>query len=230
MAKEHKTYELTVEPRQENGKAGKKLRREGLVPGVVYGHKVDSQSIQVPMRELEHVYLRAGSISLIDLKVGDGAARKVFIHKVQRDPVTHHVRHVDFMEVNLREEITASVPLVLVGVAPAVDNKEGLLLQGIDHVQIRSLPMELPPLIEADVSGLAAVGDSIHVSDLKLPENVTLLTSEEEMVAKISELPAEEIVEVEEVEEAEGEVEGEETEAEENAEGGDNAEIPEQTA
>src|SRR5688572_27442774 len=122
MAKDQKTYELMVEPREENGKAGKKLRREGLVPGIVYGPKVDSQSVQVPMRELEHVYLRAGSISLIDLKVGDSSARKVFIHKVQRDPVTQHVRHVDFMEVNLREEITASVPLVLVGEAPAVEN------------------------------------------------------------------------------------------------------------
>jgi large subunit ribosomal protein L25 len=230
MAKDHKTYELTVEPRQDNGKAGKKLRREGLVPGVVYGHKVDSQSVQVPMRELEHVYLRAGSISLIDLKVGAGAARKVFIHKVQRDPVTHHVRHVDFMEVNLREEITASVPLVLVGEAPAVENKEGRLLQTLDHVQIRSLPLDLPQLIEVDLSGLAAVGDSIHVADLKLPENVLLLTSEDEMVAKITELAVEEVEEVEEAEEAEGEVEGEETQAEENAEGGDNAEIPEQSA
>ena len=227
MARNQKTYELMVEARPDNGKAGKKLRREGLVPGVVYGHKVNSQSIQVPMRELEHVYLRAGSISLIDLKIGGSDARKVFIHKVQRDPVTHHVRHVDFMEVNLREEITASVPLVLVGEAPAVENKDGRLLQTLDHVQIRSLPLDLPQLIEVDMSGLAAVGDSIHVSDLKLPENVILLTSEEEMVAKITELA---VAEVEEVEEAEGEVEGEETKAEENAEGGDNAEIPEQTA
>src|SRR5688572_19548560 len=223
MAQDHKTYELTVEPRQESGKVGRRMRRDGLIPGVVYGYKVDSHSVQVPIRDLERIYLRAGSISLIDLKMGKDAALKVFIHEVQRDPVTQRVRHVDFKAVNLREEITASVPLVLVGESPAVANREGLLLQGLDHVQIRSLPLEIPQIIEVDISGLEAVDDSIHISDLKLPENVTLITSEEELVAKITNLPVEE---VEEVEEAEGEVEGEETKAEENAEGGENAEIP----
>jgi large subunit ribosomal protein L25 len=230
MAQDHKTYELSVQPRQESGKVGRRMRREGLVPGVVYGYKVDSQSVQVATRDLEQVYLRAGSISLIDLKVGNGSALKVFIHEVQRDPVTHHVRHVDFKAVNLREEITANVPIVLIGESPAVSNGEGMLLQGLDHVQIRSLPLEIPQLVEADISGLEAVDDAVHISDLKLPENVTLLTSEEEMVAKIIHLQIEEVEEAEEAEEAEGEVEGEESEAEENAEGGDNSELPNETA
>lgn len=228
MAHDNKTYKLTVESRSEAGKVARKMRQAGLVPGVVYGYKTEAESVQVSQRELEQVYLRAGSISLIDLTVGQGKARKVFIHKVQRDPVTHHLQHVDFKAVNLTEEITASVPLVLVGEAPAVENKEGLLMQGIDHVQVRALPMELPSTIEVDISGLEAVDDAIHVSDLKMPENVALLTHEEELVAKITNLPVEEVEEVEE--EAEGEIEGEETRAEENAEGGDNEPLPEESA
>jgi len=214
MATEHKTYELIVEPRESTGKGSKKLRRQELVPGVVYGHRVEAQSVQVPQRELERVYLRAGSNSLVDLKVGERAVpRKVFIHEVQRDPVSHSVQHVDFIVVNLTEEMTASVPLVIVGEAPAVDRGEGRLMQATDHVQVRALPMELPPIIEVDISGLEAVDDSIHVSDLTIPGNVTLLTSGEELVVKITELAAEEVVEEEaaaEGAEAEaGETEGE---------------------
>jgi large subunit ribosomal protein L25 len=216
MANEHKTYELTVEPREATGKGAKKLRRQQMVPGVVYGHRVETESVQVSQRELERVYHHAGSNSLVDLKVGDGAApRKVFIYKVQRDPVSHSVQHVDFMAVNLREEMTASVPIVIIGEAPAVERKEGLLLHGIDHVQVRALPTDLPPIVEVDVSSLEAVDETIHVSDLTFPSNVTLLTPGEEMVVKITELPAEEVIEVEE-EEAEEAAEGEE-----EAEGGE---------
>jgi large subunit ribosomal protein L25 len=204
MATEHKTYELVVQPRENTGKVAKKMGRQDMVPGVVYGHSLDSESVQVSQRELERVYLRAGSTGLVDLKIGDGAsARKVFIHKVQRDPVTHTLRHVDFMVINLREEMTVSVAIVLTGESPAVERNEGLLIHGLDHVQVRALPADLPPVLEVDISGLEAVDDTIHVSDLTIPENVTLLTSGEEMVAKITNLRAEEVVEEEAAEEAE---------------------------
>ena len=216
MATEHKTYELIVQPRAETGKGAKKLRRQEMVPGVVYGHRVESESVQVSQREFDRVYLRAGSNTLVDLKVGTSARpRKVFIHTVQRDPVSHNVRHVDFLAVNLLEEMTGSVPLVLVGEAPAAERGEGLLLHGLDHVQVRALPTDLPPIIEVDVSSLEAIGDTIHVSDLTIPANVTLLTAEEEMVARITDLPAEEVVEEPEAaEEAEEGAEGEGEEAE----------------
>ncbi len=204
MATEHKTYELVVQPRENTGKVAKKMGRQEMVPGVVYGHSLDSESVQVSQRELERVYLRAGSTGLVDLRVGDSASpRKVFIHKVQRDPVTHTLRHVDFMVINLREEMTVSVAIVLTGKSPAVERNEGLLIHGLDHVQVRALPADLPPVLEVDISGLEAVDDTIHVSDLTIPENVTLLTSGEEMVAKITNLRAEEVEEEEAAEEAE---------------------------
>src|SRR6266566_8676527 len=107
MAKETKTFELVVEPRVITGKASRKVRRRGLIPGVVYGHKVESQSVQVRKKEFEHIYLRAGSTNLVDLTVGDGdKPHKVFIHEVQRTAVKHDLMHVDFLVVNLREEMT----------------------------------------------------------------------------------------------------------------------------
>ncbi len=215
MANEHKTYELTVEPRTVIGKQSKQLRRQDLVPAVVYGPNIDAESIQVPIKELERVYLRAGNITLIDLKVGESkTARKVFIHNVQRNPVNHGLIHVDFLEVNLREEMTASVPINLIGEAPIVRRNEGLLLNALDHVQVRALPMDLPPHLDLDISSLEEIDQALHVSDLTIPENVTLLTSEEEMVVKITDLPVEEVEEVEE---------GDEEAAAEGAEGEDGA-------
>lgn len=225
MATEHKTYELVVQPRESTERGGKKLRRQDLVPGVVYGHRVDSESVQVAQRELERVYLRAGSTGLVDLKIGEDAApRKVFIHKVQRDPVTHNLRHVDFMVINMREEMTVAVSIVLTGEAPAVERGEGLLLQALEHVQVRALPADLPPLLEVDISKLEAVDDAIHVSDITIPEKVSLLTPTEELVAKIVNLPAEEVVEApEEAEEAAEGEEGGDTEAAAETEGGEDS-------
>jgi large subunit ribosomal protein L25 len=217
MATQQKTYELVVQHRELLGKKSKALRRQGALPGVVYGHGIDPMPVQVDQKELERVFLRTGSNALVDLKVGDGAkAQKVFIYEVKRDPVTHNPQHVDFMVVNLREEVTTSVPLVLVGESPAVKANEGMLMHPIDHVQIRALPTSIPPFIEADISGLENVDDSILVSDLTIPEDVTLLSSGDDLVAKITALRVEEVEEVEAAEEGEEEAEGaEEAEGEE---------------
>ena len=88
---------------------------------------MDTENLQVPTREFDVVYLRAGSNNLVDLKIGEkGKAHKVFIHEVQRNPLNHAVTHVDFVAVNLREEMTINVPLVLVGESPIVESHEGL--------------------------------------------------------------------------------------------------------
>src|SRR5436309_1707214 len=143
-----KTYELIVQPRDIVGKQTAKLRRQGRVPAVVYGHSIEPTSVVVDHKELERVYLHAGNNSLVDLKIGDGAsAQKVFIHQVQRDPVSHNLRHVDFMVVNLTEEITTAVQIILVGEAPAVRNGDGMLMHPTDHIQIRTLPANVLQLL-----------------------------------------------------------------------------------
>jgi len=218
MAKEQKKIELVVQPREVTRKGAKKLRREHILPAIVYGHKVEPIAVAVDQKEMERLYMRAGGSTLIDLKVGDkGAAHKVFVHDVQRNPTTHSLTHVDFIAVNLREEMTTTVPLALVGESAAVRLGEGVLIHPLDHVQVRALPMELPPLIEVDISGLEEVDDSIYVSDLTVPENVHILNSPEELIAKIAALR---VVEEEEVEAEEEAEEG----AEEAAEGAEEGE------
>jgi large subunit ribosomal protein L25 len=160
------------------------------------------------------VYLRAGSTTLVDLKIGDGTSRKVFIHDVQRSATNHQLSHVDFMVVNLKEDITVNVPLTLVGESPMVESKEGMLIQQIEHLAVRSLPMDIPPVIEVDISGLVELEQAIHVSDLELPENVQVLTPLDELIVKVTEMPMmhveEEVEAAEEAEEAEeGAAEGE---------------------
>jgi large subunit ribosomal protein L25 len=207
MATHQKTYEISVQPRTVLGKKSKTLRKQHVLPAVLYGYGVESTPLMVDQKEMERVYLHAGSISLVDLRIGEGGtARKVFIHNVQRNPVTHMLIHVDFMAINLTEAITSSVPLVLVGEAPAVSQREGMLMQALDHIQVRALPADLPPMVEVDISGLEAVDDAIHVSDLKLASNVQVLTNEDELIAKINALP----VQVEEAAEEEAPEAGEE--------------------
>ncbi len=214
MAKETKTYELTAEPREIIGKASRKVRRQGLIPGVVYGHKVESMSVQVSKKEFEHVYLRAGSTNLVDLIVGDGnKSRKVFIHDVQRNAVNHDLTHIDFMVVNLLEEMTVSIPLVLVGESPAVVKNEGLLLQQTEHVMVKALPTDIPSSIEVDISGLDEVGKAIRISDLEIPDKVTLMTPLDELVVRINELSRAQAADMAEVAAASEEASAESTEA-----------------
>src|SRR5690349_6185519 len=116
------TIELTVEPRELTGKASKKLRRQGLVPGILYGYSVNEPiPIQVEGRLFERVYHRAGFVHLVDLRIGEtGPAAQALVSSVKRDPVTHALAHVDFKAVNPRLEITGRVPIVLTGESPAV--------------------------------------------------------------------------------------------------------------
>jgi large subunit ribosomal protein L25 len=225
MAKEQKKIELIVQPREVTPRGAKKLRREHILPAIVYGHKVEPIAVAVDQKEMERLYVRAGGSTLIDLKVGEeGATHKVFVHDVQRNPTTHSLTHVDFIAVNLREEMTTTVPLALVGESPAVRLGEGVLIHPLDHLQVRALPMELPPLIEVDISGLEDVDDSIYVSDLKVSENVHILNSPEELIAKIAALRVVEEEEEEAAEEAEEEAAEGAEEGETQAGGGEEEE------
>jgi|SRR5579859_852419 len=199
--------ELQLEPRTVLGKNTKKLRRQGLLPGVIYGFNIqESTPVQVEARLFERVYHRAGNVHLVDLRVGaQGNMTRAFISAVKRDPVSHHPTHVDFRVVNLRIEITAQVPIVLTGEPQAVKDGVGLLMQSLDGLTIKVLPTEVPETFSADVSGLAEVGDTLHVKDLPLPAGVTLLTDPEEVIARITAVSVEPVEEEAATEGAEAE-------------------------
>jgi len=198
--------ELKVAPRAVLGKKVKVLRRQGVTPANIYGSHVESQSIQVSTEELRHVLKTAGRNDIVYLRLDGDEPRPTFVRDVQQNPVTDAILHVDFLQISLREKVKADVPLHLVGMAPAVDTYQGILMHGLDHVTVEALPTEVPSFIEVDVTTLAEINQALHVSDVPVPEGVTMLTDLEQVIAKVAPPAVEPEPEVEEEEEA---VEGE---------------------
>ena len=199
------TIDLPAKTREQRGSHNKPLRREGLVPAVLYGHNVEPRAITAPAALLHRVWMRAGRTQLIDLTVDGGRAQKVLVREMQIDPRTNKPIHADFFAVNLREKLTADVPVVVTGESPAVvDAKVGTLQQLINTLRIECLPADLPAQFTVDVSGLTEIDSGIHVRDIELPEGVALVHIDpDELVVKVAALR---IVEEEpEVAPAEGE-------------------------
>ena len=205
--------ELRVAPREVLGKKVKSLRRRGLTPANIYGHNVESQAIQVATEELKHVLKSAGRNDIVYLRLDGDDPRPTFVRDVQQHPVTDAIQHIDFLQISLREKVRADVPIHLTGLSPAVDTYGGILMHGLDHVTVEALPTEVPSFLEIDVSPLTEINQALHVSDLDLPDEVTLLTDPEQVVAKVAPPavePVEEVPEEEELEEGEAAPEGEE--------------------
>ncbi len=196
--------ELKVEKRTILGKKVKRLRRQGLIPAIIYGHETEPIPVQIEERELIRVLNQAGPNRLITLRL-DGRPRLALAREIQRDAITGKLLHVDFYTVVMTEKLSAEVPLVLVGESPAVERGEGVLQHGISTVEVECLPGDLIHSIEVDLSELEEVGQAIYVKDLKVPPTVEILTEGEEMVVKVA--PVVEEVEEEEVAVAPGEVE-----------------------
>ncbi|HZT97122.1 MAG TPA: 50S ribosomal protein L25 [Chloroflexota bacterium] len=187
------------------GKKVKQLRSQGAIPATVYGHNVPSESIEVDARAFRSVHATAGDNQLVDLVLDGQRPRPVLIHTTQIDPRRNTALHIEFYQANLREKLTARIPVHLTGESPATKN--GLmLLTVLDGVDLECLPTDLPHFLEADVSGLEQVGDAIHVRDLKLDHSkCELKTDGDEMVAVVSApqaAPEEEVAEVAEEQEA----------------------------
>jgi large subunit ribosomal protein L25 len=211
----HARPTLAAAPREILGKHVARLRRAGQLPAVVYGHGVASTSVTIDAHDFELLRRKAGPNALVDLSVDGKKADPVLIHDVQVHPVTHRPLHVDLFLVQMTVELTVDVPLVAIGVSPAIENDGGTLLHAIESVRIRALPDHLPQSIEYSIESLVDFDTTIHVRDLAIPSDVTLLTDADEIVAKVQ-APR---VEVEEPTAAEVEAaEGEEAEGEEGAE------------
>lgn len=198
--------ELNVAPREVLGKKVKALRRQGLTPANIYGQRVDSQAVQVPTDKLMHVLKTAGRNEIVYLRLDGDEPRPTFVRDIQKNPVTDIILHVDFNQISLKEKVKADVPIHLVGLSPAVDTFGGILMHGLDHVSVEALPTEVPSFLELDVSSLVEINQALHVSDLELPEDVTLLTDAEQVVAKVAPPAVEIVEEVAEEEAVEGEV------------------------
>ena len=167
------------------GKAVARLRRDGRLPAVVYGHGVASEPVEVNARDFEHLRRRAGRNVLVDLHVGNGRARPVLVHSVQEHPVTRRPLHIDFFVVRMTEELTVEVPIAFTGESEAVEKQGGTLLHLLDRVRVRALPADLPESLELDITPLETFDEVLHASDLRVPEKITLLTEPSEPVARV---------------------------------------------
>ena len=199
------------------GKKVRFLRRQNTTPAHLFGHGLESLSLQCDTNELQRIIAQAGMTRLINLKIdADKQPRSVFIREIQRDIIKGYLLHVDFYQIRKTEKITADIPIVLVGEAPAMSLKGRILIHTLNSLSIECLPDKLPPQIEVDLSPLEEIEQAIHVRDITLSPDITIFTDPDQLVAKVSEarVKEEEVVEVE-VEAEEGEVPAEEKATEE---------------
>jgi large subunit ribosomal protein L25 len=211
---------LQVKERERRGSAdARRLRREGFIPGVLYGNGKESHAISIPERELRRVLTGQGGLhAILDVVLeGKQTTHASILKDYQQDPLRGHISHVDLQEVRLDQPIQASVTVQLVG-DPAGAKEGGVLSQVQREINVEALPMEIPEHIDLDVSGMA-IGDTLRLADLAPIDGVTYLDNPEETVLASVGLPTR-VEEPEEVaEEGEELAEGEVPEGEEAPEG-----------
>jgi large subunit ribosomal protein L25 len=203
---------LVVEAREQVGsRESRRLRRLGIVPGVLYGGG-EPVAIAVQERELRRALTGAGGLhSILDVEIdGKGETHASILKEYQVDPVRGYLTHVDLQEVRLDQPISASVSVQLVGGDDAPGVREGgVLSQPLREVNVEALPLEVPEHLDLDVSGME-IGGTLRIADLPVPEGVTLLDDAESVVATVTAptrvIEPEELLEGEEGEELEGEV------------------------
>lgn len=175
--------------RDQIGKTTALLAKEGRMPAVVYGHSQEATPISLSVPEFSKILRDSGESTVLDLE-GLGKPLQVLIHDVDRDPVSNLPRHADFYAIEKGAKVEVSVPLSFVGESMAA--KLGANLVKVMHeLPIEAAPADLPHEIEVDVTALAAVGDQIHVKDVKLPKGVVATADAEEVVAIAQEVEEE---------------------------------------
>jgi large subunit ribosomal protein L25 len=205
---------LKLQKREAIGKGLTKIRKDGFIPAVVHDHGKPSLVVMGAYPDIAKVFREAGKHHPVELNI-DGKKETVIIKEVDIDPVKNLIAHVVFQAIRQNEKIETEVPVSMIGDSPA--QKLGLLL--IPHlsvVEVEALPKNLPDKLELDISSLAEIGDKLTVTDLVIPEGVTVITEPDILIVSVEETKAQ-ISEEAEAEET-AEVEGESEKKEENTE------------
>lgn len=200
---------LKAEKRQEVGRKVNVLRRQGLVPAVVYGKGITSENVWFKELDLKRIMKKSGGSVILNLEVDGEKSRNVLIQEIQKHPVRGYFLHVDFYQVNMAEKIETSVELSFIGEAPAVREMGGVLVKSLDELEIKCLPADLPSHIDVSIEGLKTFDDVIAVKDLVIPKGVEVKVDSETVVALV-EAPRTE----EELKELESKVEADVTQVE----------------
>jgi large subunit ribosomal protein L25 len=196
MNQQSKQLELTAQRRTVQGKQVNQLRREGWVPGVMYGHGFEPVSLQFEERKLGRLLAHVSGSQLISVQVADQKEPEMaLLRDVQRDVIKGTILHVDFYRVQMTERLTAEIPLAIVGESPVIRQHEGILLQGISAIEVECLPGDLVDEIAVDLSDLKEIGQGVYVRDLAIPSGIDVLTDPDEMIVRIVALAEEEVIE-----------------------------------
>lgn len=177
---------LTIDAkiRELKGRKTEELRREGMIPAVLYGPGIENKDLTVTGKEFANLFRQAGKSSLVGLRVENEAKNfMVLINDLSVDPVSGKTIHIDFYQPDLKKEIEADVPLVFVGESSAVKDLGGTLIKNFDEIAVKALPADLPREIKVDISVLKTFDDAIAVKDLTVAGKVELLKNPEEIVA-----------------------------------------------
>jgi large subunit ribosomal protein L25 len=199
---------LQADPRRAGRHRVRELRQADHVPAVVYGRSIEPQTIALEARALQRA-LRAAGSGLLTLQIAGQPPVQVLSREIQRDPVKHHMMHVDFQVVSMTQKLRLHVPLEQQGTAPVMSNPDVVLVRQLDAIEIECLPGDIPSHLVADISRLQTIDDELLVGDLVLPPGVRLLTDRKHVVFSVTlsragleeeEEEEEEVVAAEEVE------------------------------
>ena len=188
------TASLSAKMRSDRGKGvARKLRAAGEVPGVIYGHGREPQSLTVNAREFMRLAERVRITSTVIELALDGKTARTLVRELQRDPIKRSVIHIDFQELVAGEKVTVSVPLRFVGTPEGVKTGGGILEETMHSVEVTCDPANIPDHLDVDVTHLT-IGHSLHIGDLKLPDGVEVTDDPEQTIAVVSAPKAEEEV------------------------------------
>jgi large subunit ribosomal protein L25 len=194
---------LKAEKRGIFGRKVKRLRKQGLLPATIYGKGFEPVSVQLIDKEMEKVFAEVGEAGLVDLEL-DNQVMPILFRNPQYHPLIGNLIHIDCYKVNLKEKITAAVPIVVTGESLAVKGGN-ILVEVSNEIEVEALPTDLPEKIEVDISVLDEVGKTITVADVKLGEKIEIKTHPEQVIVKVEE-PREEVIETPETTVTPGEV------------------------
>jgi large subunit ribosomal protein L25 len=180
--------ELNAAPRTVLGKKVAQLRRTGQTPANIFGHKIESTSIQADTVELTQLLRHSSRNAIINMRVeGEPAARTVVVRDLKRNAVTDQLLHVDFYQISMTEKMRADVPVVLFGISDAVTTFGGVLLQMTEKIAVEALPSDIPVQFDVDVSKITELEGALHVRDLEVDtDKVTLHTELDVVLARVA--------------------------------------------
>lgn len=176
---------LKAQPRHVTGKQVRALRRQGLLPGVIYGHRVAPISISLDLHDTSKILPHVSSSQLVTVDV-NGQKHTVLVREKQRNPITGVLLHIDFQAISMNETLRIMVGIETIGEAPVVKNFNGIVVTSRETLEVECLPRDLPSVLQVDLSGLNEIGNAIYVRDVPVPSGVKVLDDPDDVVVVVT--------------------------------------------